>query len=289
MYLEHVSTFTFNSLNWFCKLAPSARIRYFCENSMITHAALVLTDTFVPEFASIQLVCGAYCCLSHRSGVHILGLCDVQIQYRVRSASDDGELILSTSCFSTVGRMDWTAILIVSNNTGMSRRCSFRHWPLGIYGVWSPTVYLWFRMFHISLLCRVIRFSGNTSRHFSSYVGELLLCVTRFPVPVHPNGNCSYDIHVWRLSLSLSHFQRCCPFCLSLHPAHSSMIHFSVHLQHDYKMASLQLEILLSLAQYPRSCWISRTDKEAYQSKDTHGRFYNLSQNHCAVLRTNSM
>ena len=30
-FLEHVSTFTFNSLNWFCKLAPSAHIRYFCE------------------------------------------------------------------------------------------------------------------------------------------------------------------------------------------------------------------------------------------------------------------
>ena len=45
---QHVSTFTFNSLNWFCKLAPSANIRYFCENSMIAHAALVLKDTFVP-------------------------------------------------------------------------------------------------------------------------------------------------------------------------------------------------------------------------------------------------
>ena len=44
-FLEHVSTFTFSSLNRFCKLALSAHIRYFCENSMIAHAALVLTDT----------------------------------------------------------------------------------------------------------------------------------------------------------------------------------------------------------------------------------------------------
>ena len=34
---------------WFCKLAPSAHIRYFCA-----HAALVLADTFAPLFASIQ-------------------------------------------------------------------------------------------------------------------------------------------------------------------------------------------------------------------------------------------
>ena len=53
-FLEHVPTFTFNSLDWFCKLAPSARIRYFCENALIAHAALVLTDTFAPRFASIQ-------------------------------------------------------------------------------------------------------------------------------------------------------------------------------------------------------------------------------------------
>ena len=53
-FLEHVSTFAFNSLIWFCKLAPSAHIRYFCENSMIAHAALVLTDAFAPRFASIQ-------------------------------------------------------------------------------------------------------------------------------------------------------------------------------------------------------------------------------------------
>ena len=53
-FLKHVSTFTFNSLNWFCKLAPSAHIRYFCENSMIAHPALVLRDTFAPVFASIQ-------------------------------------------------------------------------------------------------------------------------------------------------------------------------------------------------------------------------------------------
>ena len=55
-FLEHVSTFTFNSLNWFCKLTPSALIRYFCENSMITYARLVLTDTFAPLFASIQWI-----------------------------------------------------------------------------------------------------------------------------------------------------------------------------------------------------------------------------------------
>ena len=38
----------------FCKLAPSAHIRYFCENSMIAHSALVMKDTFAPRFASIQ-------------------------------------------------------------------------------------------------------------------------------------------------------------------------------------------------------------------------------------------
>ena len=52
--LEHVSTFTFKSLNWICTLAPSAHIRYFCENSMIAHSALVMKDTFAPRFASIQ-------------------------------------------------------------------------------------------------------------------------------------------------------------------------------------------------------------------------------------------
>ena len=55
-FLEHVSTFTFNSLNWFCKLAPSANILYFCENSMIAHAVLVLTDTFAPVFASMPWI-----------------------------------------------------------------------------------------------------------------------------------------------------------------------------------------------------------------------------------------
>ena len=55
-FLEHVSTFTFKSLNWFCKLAPSAHIRYFCENSMIAHSSLVMKDTFAPRFASIQLI-----------------------------------------------------------------------------------------------------------------------------------------------------------------------------------------------------------------------------------------
>ena len=53
-FLGLVSTFTFNSLTWFCKLAPSAHIRYFCENSMIAHAALVMKDTFAPRFESIQ-------------------------------------------------------------------------------------------------------------------------------------------------------------------------------------------------------------------------------------------
>ena len=57
-FLGLVSTFTFNSLNWFCKLAPtcSAHIRYFCENSMIAHAAFVIKDTFAPRFASIQWI-----------------------------------------------------------------------------------------------------------------------------------------------------------------------------------------------------------------------------------------
>ena len=53
-FLEHVATFTFNSLSWFCKLAPSAHICYFCENSMVAHAALVPKDTFAPRFASTQ-------------------------------------------------------------------------------------------------------------------------------------------------------------------------------------------------------------------------------------------
>ena len=55
-FLEHVSTFTFKWLNWFCKLAPSAYICYFCENSMIAHSALVMKDTFAPRFASIQWI-----------------------------------------------------------------------------------------------------------------------------------------------------------------------------------------------------------------------------------------
>ena len=53
-FLEHVSTFTFKLLNWFCKLAPSADMRYFCEKSMLAHSALVMKDTFAPRFASIQ-------------------------------------------------------------------------------------------------------------------------------------------------------------------------------------------------------------------------------------------
>ena len=40
----------------FYKLVPSANIRYFCENSMIAHAALVMKDTFAPRFASIQVI-----------------------------------------------------------------------------------------------------------------------------------------------------------------------------------------------------------------------------------------
>ena len=55
-FLKYVSTFTFKSLNWFCKLAPSAHIRYFCENSMIGHSALVIKDTIAPRFASIQCI-----------------------------------------------------------------------------------------------------------------------------------------------------------------------------------------------------------------------------------------
>ena len=55
-FLERVSTFTFKSLNWFRKPAPSAHIRYFCENSMIAHSALVMKDTFAPRFASIQSI-----------------------------------------------------------------------------------------------------------------------------------------------------------------------------------------------------------------------------------------
>ena len=55
-FLECVSTFTFNSLSWFCKLAPSAHIRYFGENSMIARAALIMKDTFAPRFASIQWI-----------------------------------------------------------------------------------------------------------------------------------------------------------------------------------------------------------------------------------------
>ena len=57
-HLEQVSRtcvyFHFKWLNWFCKLAPSAHIRYFCENSMIAHSALAMKDTFAPRFASIQ-------------------------------------------------------------------------------------------------------------------------------------------------------------------------------------------------------------------------------------------
>ena len=53
-FLEHVSTFTFNSLIWFCKTAPSAHIRYFYEHSRIAHAALVLKDIFAPRFASMR-------------------------------------------------------------------------------------------------------------------------------------------------------------------------------------------------------------------------------------------
>ena len=56
MSLEHVSNFTLNSLNWFCKLVLSAHIRYFCDNSMMAHAALILKDTFAPLFANIHSV-----------------------------------------------------------------------------------------------------------------------------------------------------------------------------------------------------------------------------------------
>ena len=53
-FLEHVSTSTFKSLNWFCKLAQSAHISYFSENSMIAYSAFVVKDTFASQFASIQ-------------------------------------------------------------------------------------------------------------------------------------------------------------------------------------------------------------------------------------------
>ena len=36
------------------KLVQIAHIRYFCENSMMAHAALVLNDTSTPQFASIK-------------------------------------------------------------------------------------------------------------------------------------------------------------------------------------------------------------------------------------------
>ena len=55
-FLEHMSTFTFESLNWFCKLTQSAHIRYFCEKSMIAHSALAMKDTFASRFASIQWI-----------------------------------------------------------------------------------------------------------------------------------------------------------------------------------------------------------------------------------------
>ena len=44
-FLEHVSTFTFNSLNWFCKLAPSVHICYFCERVVfrVQHSTLAST------------------------------------------------------------------------------------------------------------------------------------------------------------------------------------------------------------------------------------------------------
>ena len=40
----------------FCKLVQSANIRYFCENSMMAHAALVLKDTFTLRSASMQSI-----------------------------------------------------------------------------------------------------------------------------------------------------------------------------------------------------------------------------------------
>ena len=45
-----MATFTFNSL------VQSAHIRYFCENAMKVHAALILKDTFIPRFASIHSI-----------------------------------------------------------------------------------------------------------------------------------------------------------------------------------------------------------------------------------------
>ena len=40
----------------FRKLVQSAHVAYFCENSMIAYAPLVLKDTFAPRFASIQVI-----------------------------------------------------------------------------------------------------------------------------------------------------------------------------------------------------------------------------------------
>ena len=72
-FLEHVSTFTFKSLHWFCKLAPSAHIRYFCENSMIANSALVMKDTYAPRFASMKLILDSVEFLEN-SEVNYLGL-----------------------------------------------------------------------------------------------------------------------------------------------------------------------------------------------------------------------
>ena len=54
-FLERVY-FYFRITQMVCKLAPSAHIRYVCENSMIAHSAFVMKDTFTPRFASIQWI-----------------------------------------------------------------------------------------------------------------------------------------------------------------------------------------------------------------------------------------
>ena len=65
-FAEHVSTFTFNSLPCFCKLVPNAR--YFCENSMIDAAAMVLKDT--KKMYICTLICNHTCTSNYGLGVY---------------------------------------------------------------------------------------------------------------------------------------------------------------------------------------------------------------------------
>ena len=59
-HLEQVSRtcvyFHFQITELVLQTFPSAHIRYFCENSMIAHSALVMKDSFAPRFASIQWI-----------------------------------------------------------------------------------------------------------------------------------------------------------------------------------------------------------------------------------------